>query len=371
MILGKKFSEDDEKNNRYTRAKNYFNNWLKQGILIRDLTENIYFLSEDFEIEGKNYKREGFIVILKLEEFDKGNILPHEKTLKGPKIDRFNLIKECKANFSQIFCIFSDPSLETIKNLRECACSTSPYFSFTLNNINYNFWKIHDKKLENKIQEILKDKKIFIADGHHRYETALLFRNYIKEKLNISEDVETPYDYVMVYLCPMEDEGLVILPTHRVVKNLKIDKKIFLKNLENYFKLKSFAKKDFLKAKEELNSSKKGSFLLYLDNNFYLLNPLQNNISKLDVEILEEIIFKKILKITDEDISMKKKIDFIKNEKDGIEGVENGSFSAFFMVKPPKMEEIKKISLNRGILPQKTTYFYPKLLTGLVIYSLE
>ena len=362
LILGKIYEDDDETNNRYTRARDFFKSWLKEKILIQDSEEKIYYLEEDFEINGKRFKREGFIVLIKLEEFEKGNILPHEKTLRGPKIDRFNLIKECRANFSQIFGIFSDPLLESINLLKDCACSNSPYFSFKFNNIDYSFWKLGDKDLMSKLKEIMENKVIFIADGHHRYETALEYRNFMRKKLNVSNSTEYPFDYVMIYLCPMEDDGLIVLPTHRLVKNIELNTQNFLEKVKSYFEITKIASVKEIQINE---------FIFYDGKNFYHLK-LKNKIQeKLDVEILEELIFKNILKITEDEITNKTKIDYIKDEKEGIELVKNNQYSALFIVNPPTIDQIKNIALKKGILPQKSTFFYPKLLTGLVINSLE
>ncbi len=375
LILGKKFETDNDGNNRYTRAKEFYQKWLKEKVLIKDKKENIYYLEENFEINGKSYTREGFIAIVKLEEFEKGNILPHEKTLKGPKIDRFNLIKECKVNFSQIFGLYSDSKLRAISMLKEYACSTNPYFNFFFNDINYKFWKFSDQNLISKIQELMAEKKIFIADGHHRYETALAYRDFMRKKLNIPNNKEMPFDYIMFYLCPMEDKGLIVLPTHRLLKNISINLTDFLEKSKKYFEIKELKDKNLEKLIHLLESKKEENtvFIFFNGKNFYLFELKDNlkNLNKLDVEILEEFIFKKILNITDEEISNKKKIDFIKDTDRGIKAVIENKFSGIFIMNPTKIDQIKQISLNKGILPQKSTYFYPKLLTGLVIYSLE
>ncbi len=365
LILGKSFENDNEIKNKYTRAKEYFNDWIKKNVLIQDKTENFYYLEEEFEFNNERYIRQGFIGILKLEEFEKGNIVPHEKTLKGPKKDRFNLIKECKANFSQIFGLYSDKDLLINKILVESVKNSEPFFNFSYENIDYRFWKISNQNSINSIIEIMQNKKVFIADGHHRYETALMYRDYMRKKINANDNEEYPFDYVMMYFCPMEEEGLLVLPTHRLLKNLKLDESFFDK-AKNFFTIEKSSYK-------EINKIKPGTFLFYDGKNFYVFK-LKNEFKdkdKLDVEILEELIFKKCLTITDDEISNKTKIDFIKDEKRGIDLVNQKKFSGIFILHPPDIEKVREISLKKGVLPQKSTYFYPKLLTGLVIYSLE
>ncbi len=365
LILGKDSPEDNEKNNRYIRARKTFEKWIAEKILIQDSKENIYYLEEEFVFNGKKIVRQGFIGILKLEEFEKGNIVPHERTLKGPKKDRFQLIKECRVNFSQIFGIFSDKELKINNILINNTENLEPFFNFSFDNINYKFYKISDDDVIKEITEIMKNKKVFIADGHHRYETALMYRDYMRKKINAKDDEEYPFDYIMMYFCPMEEDGLLVLPTHRLIKNVNVDED-FYKKAEKYFTIKKTSFKN-------IHNIEFGSFIFYNGKDYYLftLKEEYKCDDKLDVEILEDLIFKKCLSITDEDISNKTKIDFIKDEKEGIELVKDGKFSGIFILHPPDIEKIRYISQTRGVLPQKSTYFYPKLLTGLVIYSLE
>jgi len=365
LILGKDYPDDNKGNNRYIRARKTFEKWILEKILIQDNTDNLYYLEEEFEFTGKKIVRKGFIGILKLEEFEKGNIVPHERTLSGPKKDRFQLIKECRVNFSQIFGIFSDKELKINNIFNENVKNINPFFNFSFNNINYRFYKISDRNSIKEITDIMKNKKVFIADGHHRYETALMYRDYMRKKINAKVDEEYPFDYVMMYFCPMEEEGLMVLPTHRLVKNVTIDRDFFNK-AEEFFDIEITSFKN-------IHAIGFGSFIFYDGEDFYHFKLKEKYISedKLDVEILEDLIFKKCLSITDEDISNKTKIDFIKDEKEGIELVKNGKFPGIFILHPPDIEKVRKIAQTRGVLPQKSTYFYPKLLTGLVIYSLE
>ena len=364
LILGKEKKDDDGNNNRYTRAREFFKLWLKNKILIKDNEECLYYLEEKFNYNGKDFTRQGFIGILKLEEFEKGNIVPHEKTLKGPKKDRFNLMLETKANFSQIFGLYSDKDLKINSILAGGIKDNEKYFSFFYDKIKYDFWKINRKEIITQVIENIKDKKIFIADGHHRYETALMFRDYMRKKINAEPDKDYPFDYVMMYFCPMEEEGLLVLPTHRLLKNVNLDN--FFEKANKFF----IIEKTDLKIKDNL---KIGQFLFFNGTDFFLFKLKQEffDNSKLDVEILEDLIFKECLKITDEDISTKSKVDFIKDEYKGIELVKDGKYNGIFILHPPIIEKVREISLKRGVLPQKSTYFYPKLLTGLVIYSLE
>ena len=365
LILGKDFNNDDEKNNRYTRAREFFNLWLNEKILIQDKTDCFYYLEEEFDYNNEKFVRQGFIGIIKLEEFEKGNIIPHERTLKGPKKDRFNLIKECKVNFSQIFGLFSDRELEINKIFCNAKENIPPFFNFSFDNIKYRFYKVEDLAIKEQVSDLMKNKKIFIADGHHRYETALMYRDYMRKKINADRNKEYPFDFVMMYFCPMEEEGLLVLPTHRLLKNVEV-KDDFFKKAREFF--------DISKSKfKSVNEISFGSFIFFDGKNFYLFKlkeHLKDN-SKLDVEILEELIFKKCLNISDDEIANKTKIDFIKDEYKGLELVKEGEYSGIFILHPPDIEKVRNIALTRGVLPQKSTYFFPKLLTGLVMYSLE
>ncbi len=378
LILGKESIEDNENNNKYTRAKEYLENWLKEQILIQDKDDSIYYLEEKFSVNNQEKVRKGFISLTKLEDFHKGNILPHEKTMSGPKADRLNLTKACKCNFSQIFSVYSDEKSETLEILQKYS-SNNPFIEINYDNKNYKLWKITDISEIEKLKSLMLNKKIFIADGHHRYETALAYRNY-RRKLDNYPANEQPYDYVMMYFSPIENNDLLILPTHRGVKDVEFKLDEFVSVIENFFEIEIFYKKELNDFMQKLEKEKDNFtvFIFYSGNNkfFYLkfnniIKEKLNEIESLDVQILQNFILEKYFEITQQDLDNKVKIEYIKDVEYGIKLVEQGYLKGFFILNPTKMEQVKKIALSGKKMPQKSTYFYPKLITGLVIYKIE
>lgn len=368
--------------NPYEDAQNSFQKWLSEGILINTEKPAIFYLVQKYNINDKKITRKGFIARNKIEDFSSKNILPHEYTMSGPKEDRLNLTKACKANFSQIFMVYSDPQKQ-IENAIDL--TQKPFIEVTddqgVENIVY---KIEDEKIINLIQNVLKDKTLLIADGHHRYETAINYRNYIGE--NVQEA-----NYVMSYFTNMDDD-LLIYPTHRIITKW-IEPYVLLEKVKKYFDLKDYSftgfnkqevKKEFLSAIE--NSSKeKISMGLYMKNvnKFYLLT-LKENVDKildeynvpevlknLDLTVLHKVILTKELGFTEEEQMAQEGIKYIKVENEAFDMIDLGKAEASFIMSYPKISDIKKISQAGFRMPQKSTYFYPKLLSGIVINPLQ
>ncbi len=375
LIFGKEYDTDDNGNNKYIRAAEFLNQWISDEILVFDKKEAIYYLEETFFVNGEKKVRKGFISLSKLEDFSKGNILPHEKTMHGPKADRLNLTKHCKCNFSQIFSVYSDENCSTMNIFK----NATPFLNFEYNGTEYKLGKITDKSLINKLAELMKNKKIFIADGHHRYETALAYKNYRREIEN-NPRKSMPYDYVMMYFSPIEENDLLILPTHRGVKNVTIDEKTLIENLSDFFQTEKFTKNsidELLKKMKKLEKSHTVFGAYFGSENLYFLkfkNSLKEKLDEyasLDVQILQSYILEKFLGISQEDLDNKTKIEYIKDIEYGFELIANNELQGIFLMNPTKINQVKNIALSGKKMPQKSTYFYPKLLTGLVIYKIE
>ncbi len=375
LILSKEESNDNEVNNKYTRAATTLDNWLKDEVLVYDKDSSIYYLEEIFYVNGERKKRKGFIALSKLEDFSKGNILPHEKTMHGPKADRLKLTKLCKCNFSQIFSVYSDDTGNSLKYID----NPKPIFNLNYDNVEYRFGKVTDSESIKKLTEIMKDKKIFIADGHHRYETALAYRDY-RRKIDGNPSMLMPYDFVMMYFSPIEHNDLLILPTHRGVKNVNIHETDLIKKLSEYFHIDTFDKKELSKILSQMKSLSYNDTLFtayfggekcYMLTFNRVLKEKLNEYESLDVQILQKFILEKCLLITQEDLDNKTKIEYIKDIEYGLELLESGELNGIFFMNSTKIEQVKNIALSGKKMPQKSTYFYPKLLTGLVIYKIE
>lgn len=373
LILGKEQNGDTEKNNKYTRAGEYFRDWQTKNILTQDNKPCIYVYKQDFVVDKKKYSRVGFISLLKLEPFFKGTVYPHEKTLSKPKQDRLNVMRACKTNFSQIFGLYDDKSKKIVSVINKI-CKRKPEIDLLDESKERNrIWVVSDEKEVNNIIKNMADKKIFIADGHHRYETALNFSKEMKKK---------QYGYVMTFFCDMNDSGLIVFPTHRLVKSDNINKKDFIQKIEQYFYVEKISSKNMSSKLYKEYLKKNTAFCLYIEKELYLLvlknkAILQKFIKgskayrELDVTVLEYIIFKNILKFSTQDILEQKYLKYVKDLNETLKLVNDKKFTMAFIMNPTRVNQIKEVALNNETMPQKSTYFYPKLLTGLVINKFE
>lgn len=356
LILGKDLPEDNEKDNKYTRAVDYFNTWLTEGILKQDDTEAIYPLIQEFSHRNQKITRSGFITLIRLEELGTG-VFPHEKTLSKPKQDRLNLMLATKANLCQVFALYSDG--EGI--LDECLkVDESPIIDIEDEAmITHQLFRLTDKAMLKKIKDVMQSKPIFIADGHHRYETALNARKMLG------------YDFIMIYLTKMENEGLTIFPTHRLIRNIP---NVQLNAFEEFFEVGAIHDLPLLLEKMEEESNH--AFGMYAKGENYLLVLKDNNImdkligdeksneyKQLDVSILETLVIKHILKITDIESS----VSYTHDEKEAILSVDEKKCNLALFLNPTRIEQLRQMALHHELMPQKSTYFYPKLLSGLVM----
>ena len=368
--------------NPYIDAQKSFEDWQNNKILISNEKPVIFYLVQKYKINNNEITRKGFIARNKIEDFSTKNILPHEFTMSGPKEDRLNLTKACRANFSQIFMVYSDPE----KQIENAIDLTQKPFSDVVddNGVRNIIYKIEDEKTIKLIQDVLKDKTLLIADGHHRYETALNYRNYLGENAKEAE-------YVMSYFTNMDDD-LLIYPTHRIITKW-IEPYVLLEKIKKYFDLKDytfngFNKKDikaqFLSDLEK-SAKEKISMGLYMKNvnKFYLLT-LREDVSRildeykvpevlknLDLTILHKVILTKELGYTEEEQMAQDGIKYIKVENEAFDMIDLGKAEASFIMAYPKISDIKRISQAGYRMPQKSTYFYPKLLSGIVINPLQ
>ena len=368
--------------NPYSDACESFNNWLKGEILVKCEKPVIFYLIQKYNLNGKEVIRKGFIARNRIEDFSSKNILPHEFTMSGPKEDRLKLTKACQANFSQIFMVYSDPEKQIEKAVD---LSGMPFIDVTDDNGVENIvYKIEDKKTIQLIEDVLKDKSLLIADGHHRYETALNYRNFVGK--NAGEA-----DFVMSYFTNMDDD-LLIYPTHRIITRW-VEPYVLLEKVKKYFDIKDYTftginktevKKEFLNAIEK-SAKEQISMGLYMKNvnKFYLLT-LREDVSSildeydvpdvlkdLDLTVLHKVILTKELGFTEDEQMSQNGIKYIKVENEAFDMIDMGKAEASFIMAYPKISDIKRISQAGYRMPQKSTYFYPKLLSGIVINPLQ
>ena len=361
--------------NKYEEAQNFFKNWKENEVLVKTQKPSIFYIIQKYNNEkGKLIERKGFIARNKIESFDTKKILPHEFTMGGPKQDRLNLVSATEAFFSQIFMVYDDPKKQIEKMIEEKYLSKKPYMDVIddlgIQNIVYLIDDIEDLKL---IETTLEDKTLLIADGHHRYETSM---NY--SKLHPENEYAK---YVMSYFTNASDENLIIYPTHRIIEK-EVDSKELLSKVEKYYDIEILNDKEtFLNKIEEENKKQiTTGLILKNDSNFYVLKLKQGAnkeidapevLQKLDLTVLHELILKKELNFTQDELMAQNGIKYEKKEEVAFKSIQNGSVSAVFIMAYPKMQDIIDISSNGYRMPQKSTYFYPKLLSGLVINPLS
>jgi len=368
------YADGHNREQEYQNAKNCVQDWLKDKIFVQDKEDSMYPYFQEFSLEGKNYIRKGFICRLRLEELGKGNILPHEKTLSKPKEDRLNLTETTKKDFEPVFLLYTDPE-NVVVEMIEKECKKSPIVDVKDDrNITHKLWQISDKYLIEKISAKLKDAIFVIADGHHRYET---FFNYRNELGDI--DKGHPANFKMVTLVNIQDPGLVILPTHRLVMKLKDFKtETFLQRIQEFFEVRKVTK-NMIKPeleKEKMHAlgfySSEGSYILKLTDLKTMAKVLPDRSKEyqnLDVAVLHSLLIENILGIKPEKIE-----DHIRYQRgiaETIKKVDSGEFQFAFLMNPTRPEQVRDVAINKERMPQKSTDFYPKLISGLVFYDIK
>jgi uncharacterized protein (DUF1015 family) len=380
LILGKQYPDDTEENNRYTRAANFFRAWMDKGVLLRSEENCIYVYEESYNIKGKSKKMRGFIALLKLEDYGHG-VMRHEKTLSKPKEDRLKLVKTCNANFDQIFLLYSDFEKKIDEILNKNA-KGEPDYEVKYNGIVHRLWAISSKDDIDEIVKTMKPKPLFIADGHHRYETALNYRNYMMGKHPDFSGDES-FNYMMVQFNNM-DERLTILPTYRLLYNipeLNIDK--VLGKIKEFFDVEKIdlpekKSEKIIGTLEKIGQEGRKVFALYHDKKCYLLMLKDINVMnkfgrgsevlrKLDVSILHTLIIEKILGVT----NVEKHVKYTRDENEAVKLVDEGKYQFSLFLNATTLDELKVVSETNENMPQKSTYFYPKQITGLVMNAIN
>lgn len=371
--FGKDSADDTDNQNRYTRASEYLNDWLKEDVLMIDRDRLFYCYEISYSINGTGKKTRGFLGAVKLEEMGTGKIHPHEMTYSKPKSDRLNILRFCNANISPIFSLYSSTEKYASAILDKTVRESPIIEVMDSDGFSHRLWRISDKAEIEQIAKEMEEKDIFIADGHHRYETALVFQEEMKNK-GMNKTGNEPFNYVLMFLSNMEDDGLTLLPTHRIVE---IDSDVHIKDeIGKYFDVQKVTsgKISVAEAKEKmfnLMRSKTHSFGMYLTNAdaYYILSfndgdidlDLPECFKKLDVTILHKIIFERLLKIDHFEYEM--------DPEEAVKRAKKGSFEAVFFLNPTHINDVKEVALAGHRMPPKSTYFYPKLLTGMVIYT--
>jgi uncharacterized protein (DUF1015 family) len=403
IILGKRLPGDGDAENVYTRAAASFQNWRQTGILRQDSEPSIYRYSQTFGIPGEvpgsaagnqaRAERRGFIALGRIEDYSAGVVFRHEQTLAKPKADRLDLLRASRAHFGQIFMLYSGAGKVDALLDSAAAKNKAPDIEVTDEyDVVHRVWKISDASVIASVQERMRDRKLIIADGHHRYETALAYRN---ERRDNEPRAQTagPYDSVMMTFVDMDPPdkdrpGLVILPTHRLVFGLpSFSPAQFQAETRKFFNVEEVDPGiDAARATAILHHAglaHAGTALLAVtgEHAFLLHSPkavgagLFGNLSlrqqSLDVVQLHKCLLEGVLKISEEAIRNQENVSYCREAAEALMQVRSGKIQVAFLMNPVRIEQVRDIALAGEVLPQKSTDFYPKLLSGLTIYALE
>jgi uncharacterized protein (DUF1015 family) len=366
----------------YGAAASRLHEWLESGVLVQEGEPALYPCFQTFEDEhGVTRTRRGLFAALRLYDFSEGEVLPHERTLSGPKADRLKMFRETGANISSIFGLYADSARQVDEAIGEFAERNEPLIDATFQGVRNRLWRVTDPALVCAVQSVLAGLKVYIADGHHRYETGLAYRNE-RAAANQAHTGREPYNYIMAYLANIYDEGLLILPIHRLVHSLdSFDPECFVKRLDQHFTVWELpgrsALDDFL---ETAGSAKVFGIVLpgmvlgiSLDSkpSEVLSSPVPEALQSLDVVVLHDLVLGQIFGITAEAMAHQSNLTYVSRTADVFEAVASGKAQVGIVLRPVRVEEVISVSVSGEAMPQKSTWFYPKVMTGLVFHSLE
>ncbi len=372
---------------RYNEAGRILDKWMSEGVFERD-GESIYIYEEEFTAYHKTMKVKGFICRVKLEEFSKGIVLPHEETLSKAKEDRLNLMKATGCNFSQIYSLYLDEGQQTRPKI-DLLSSGEPKAEFADQaGVIHRMWQIDDAAQIAAVAGDFKKRKLYIADGHHRYETAINYRNYMREQGLAKEGDDC--DYVMMMLVEMENEGLVVFPTHRLIRDMEnFDEQKMLAAAGEYFEISDCVGlsgieptlsayyrrglKAFAYYSKGITEDNEGWKLLVLKDEKAMkaiMPDCSEALRNLDVSVLHSLVLERSLGIDKENMAAQRNLTYTREFSEAIEGVQQGTYQAAFILNPTRVTEIRDVAAAGEKMPQKSTYFYPKLITGLVMNKL-
>ena len=369
---------------RYASAARTLREWLAAGVLVRAGQPALYSYTQFFEVEGRRFRREGLIARIRLEEFSAGRILPHERTFPAAKQDRLELLRALNTNVSPVFGLYSGAHPELSRITAELGAG-EPQFEVTDDlGIRNQLRAIDDASAIAAIQRELESPRIFIADGHHRYETALEYRRRLRAA-DGNPTAAQPYDYTMMALVACDDPGLVILPTYRVVRGLDRGAiASFDARASAAFTLEEFA--DTGRMRAALAQAGPGAIAVALGGErvklrlLHLTNPgavadamptAAEAVRHLDVSVLHALVLERIFGITPEHVKAGGQVEYTIDALGALASVSPGSGTGAFLMNAPTIADVESVSDAGAVMPEKSTYFYPKLLTGLVLNPLD
>ncbi len=393
-----KFGGTEISDARYEGAKATFERWQDEKVLIQDDVPAIYLYHIDYKLPNGNiFRRKGLTAMVRLHEFSEGVVKPHEKTFRGVTDDRLRLIDTCQAQFSQIFSLYPDAENEAM-NALESACPSEPLCTATdQDGCVHSIFAVQDPTVIKRVQDFFADRSVYIADGHHRYTTSLRLRETMVERQG-SVAGNSPYNHIMMYLCPMEDEGLSVLPTHRLVHYPgKIDAATLVEKLQDSFEIEEIksgsrevqlAEVLVCMEDEKKNGTVFGMYEPLADRCFLLCLKdgamekalglgQPESLRSLDVVVLSDLIVDKVLGLCHEKCDDEDLIHYFSDVDEALDAAVKESVSGsdmspvLFLMNNTKVAQVKQVADEDLFMPHKSTYFYPKILTGMLLKKIE
>lgn len=375
---------DNEQDNRYTRAKRLLREWQSQGVLFTESDPAIYVYHQEFTAEGRTHVRKGFMARMRLSRFGEGQVFPHEETLSGPKVDRLMLTAMCKANLSQVFGLYPESGGEVDATLSQAIADRTPLEAVDHLGVVHRMWPVTDIAAITAVSAAIGPRPVFIADGHHRYETACNYREQVRDSLQLKP--EHPANFVLMHFVSMEDPGLLVLPTHRLFRGVPaLSYEELAAKLGDCFTVRPAGQgPDAATAvwEDVATSNDPATLGLYSqkDGRWMIARPTAAGRARmaevaaehgpewqaLGVAVLHRLVVETLLGQTE-----LPKPHYVHLVDEVIEGLKTGEFPLAALVMPASVQDIRDISSRGERMPAKSTYFYPKLLSGLVINPLE
>jgi uncharacterized protein (DUF1015 family) len=384
IILGRRDPGDTATNNVYTRAAAHARDWGNAGILRQDASPSIYTYSQTFTApSGTSFERGGFIALGRVEDYAAKVVFRHEQTLSKPKADRLDLLRATRAHYEQLFLLYEDSGKidSLLATVQPPTIDVADEYG-----VAHRVWQISDPGIIASLQSEMRDKKLVIADGHHRYETALNFRNECRAAAGNNSNAQAPYEFVMMTFVNMNDPGLLVLPTHRVVHSLESFSADDFQNGSRAF----FAVEEIDPALDAaratavlLERGRTGTALLAVTANraFVLHSPkpasaqffagLSARQQALDVVQLHKCLLEGVLKLSEESIRNQQNLSYLREASEALAQVRSGAANLAFLMNPCPVEQVRDVAFAGEVMPQKSTDFYPKLLSGLTAYALD
>lgn len=392
LELSRKNPTDSDQDNAHIRSARTYRDWISEQILLQDDVPAFYLATTDFSIDDAPYTRVGLIGRIRLEPFEKGVVRPHEKTFSRVRADRLELMKACRTNFSPIYALYPDADGTIRRMLNAVLANQTAVLDFMdRNDHRHRLWQLSDLDIHKKLSQEFVHRIIYIADGHHRYETSLAYREWLRNH-DPSFTNTHPANFVMMHLTAMEDPGMVILPAHRLLKQVPAESRTaLLKKAPDFFHVERIpfgdnggkaACRQLVSRLGKAGTDTRIGICMEDRREFFLLTlkpdvmaqryreELSDTLRDIDVTVLTRLIFMDLLGFDNARLDNEKLIGYASTALKAVEEVGSGEYDITFILNPTRIDQVRRVADDGLIMPRKATYFYPKVIAGLVMNSL-